>query len=169
MAKFKLLRGLLLDCGLVQEQQFNTPLSIARRDLELVHDRRYQQAFCRGELTRQEQRRIGLPATRPLVQRTWLAVGGTLLTARLALRNGLACHLAGGTHHAHPSFGSGFCIFNDCAVAAAVLLAETSACRKACTCSMPAITARYEFSVLRTVRRRCASSSCRAASSSDLA
>ena len=129
MAKFKLLRGLLLDCGLVQEQQFNTPLSIARRDLELVHDRRYQQAFCRGELTRQEQRRIGLPATRPLVQRTWLAVGGTLLTARLALRNGLACHLAGGTHHAHPSFGSGFCIFNDCAVAAAVLLAETSACR----------------------------------------
>jgi acetoin utilization deacetylase AcuC-like enzyme len=58
------------------------------------------------------------------VQRTWLAVGGTVLTARLALRHGLACHLAGGTHHAFPSHGSGFCIFNDCAVAARVLLQE---------------------------------------------
>ena len=56
------------------------------------------------------------------MQRTWLAVGGTLLTARLALRHGLANHLAGGTHHAHPDFGSGFCIFNDCAVTARVLL-----------------------------------------------
>ena len=74
------------------------------------------------QLTRPEQRRIGLPATSALVQRTWLAVGGTLLTARLALRYGLANHLAGGTHHAHPGFGSGFCIFNDCAVAARVLL-----------------------------------------------
>ena len=44
------------------------------------------------------------------------------MTARLALERGLACHLAGGTHHAHPGFGSGFCIFNDCAVAARVLL-----------------------------------------------
>ena len=52
-----------------------------------------------------------------------MAVGGTLKTARLALSDGLACHLAGGTHHAHRDFGSGFCIFNDCAIAAHVLLA----------------------------------------------
>ena len=64
------------------------------------------------------------PRPRPLVRRSWLAVGGTVLTARLALRHGLACHLAGGTHHAFPLHGSGFCIFNDCAVAARVLLAE---------------------------------------------
>ncbi|WP_392345982.1 histone deacetylase, partial [Parasynechococcus sp.] len=87
-----------------------------------VHPRTYHEAFSCDLLTRPEQRRIGLPATRPLVQRTWLAVGGTLLTARLALERGLASHLAGGTHHAHPGFGSGFCIFNDCAVAARVLL-----------------------------------------------
>jgi acetoin utilization deacetylase AcuC-like enzyme len=92
----------------------------------LVHQRSYHQAFARGELTAREQRRIGLPATTPLVQRTWLAVGGTLLTARLALRHGVACHLAGGTHHAYPDHGSGFCIFNDCAVAAAVLLQESA-------------------------------------------
>ena len=124
MAKFKLLHQLLLGRNLVQDQQIHRPLSISRRDLESIHDRDYHRDFCRGTLSREAQRRIGLPATRPLVHRTWLAVGGTLLTARLALDAGLACHLAGGTHHAHPGFGSGFCIFNDCAVAAAVLLMQ---------------------------------------------
>jgi acetoin utilization deacetylase AcuC-like enzyme len=75
-------------------------------------------------LSRAEARRIGLPATPAVVRRSWLAVGGTLLTARLALRHGLACHLAGGTHHAFAAAGSGFCIFNDVAVAARALLAE---------------------------------------------
>ena len=124
MAKFRLLHQLLLDQGLAQPQQVVQPLPVPRRWLELVHQRRYHQAFARGELSPSEQRRIGLPATAPLVQRTWLAVGGTVLTARLALHHGLACHLAGGTHHAFPSHGSGFCIFNDCAVAARVLLEE---------------------------------------------
>ncbi|MEN9859867.1 MAG: hypothetical protein RLZZ515_349 [Cyanobacteriota bacterium] len=124
MAKFRLLHQLLLEQGLAREEQFVQPLPAPRRWLELVHEPRYHQAFARGELSHQEQRRIGLPATTPLVQRTWLAVGGTVLTARLALEHGLACHLAGGTHHAYPDHGSGFCIFNDCAVAARVLLAE---------------------------------------------
>ena len=122
MAKFKLLHQLLLDQGLIESKQIHVPLSIARRDLEEIHPRRYHETFSRDQLTRPEQRRIGLPATSALVQRTWLAVGGTLLTARLALQHGLASHLAGGTHHAHPDFGSGFCIFNDCAVTARVLL-----------------------------------------------
>ena len=122
MGKFRLLRNLLLDEHVIRPQQIHQPLSITRRDLERVHSREYHEAFSRDRLTRPEQRRIGLPATRPLVQRTWLAVGGTLLTARLALRHGIACHLAGGTHHAHPTFGSGFCIFNDVAITARVLL-----------------------------------------------
>ena len=122
MAKFRLLHQLLLNQGLIEPTQIHVPISIARRDLEEIHPRRYHEPFSRDQLTRPEQRRIGLPATSALVQRTWLAVGGTLLTARLALRHGLANHLAGGTHHAHPDFGSGFCIFNDCAVTARVLL-----------------------------------------------
>ena len=122
MAKFKLLRRLLLDEQVLQANQIRRPLSIPRRDLERIHRRSYHQAFSRDQLSRSEQRRIGLPATRPLVQRTWLSVGGTLLTARLALQHGIACHLAGGTHHAHPGFGSGFCIFNDVATTARVLL-----------------------------------------------
>ena len=124
MAKFRLLHQLLREQGLARADQFVEPLPAPRRWLELVHERSYHHAFARGELTASEQRRIGLPATTPLVQRTWLAVGGTVLTARLALQHGLACHLAGGTHHAYPDHGSGFCIFNDCAVAARVLLAE---------------------------------------------
>ena len=124
MGKFRLLHQLLLDQALASDQGIHQPMPAPRRWLELVHTPRYHQAFARGELSNSEQRRIGLPATTPLVQRTWLAVGGTVLTARLALEHGLACHLAGGTHHAFPDHGSGFCIFNDCAVAANVLLAE---------------------------------------------
>lgn len=124
MAKFRLLHRLLHQQGLAQPEQLHTPLPAPRRWLELVHGRAYHQAFARNQLTAAEQRRIGLPATLPLVRRTWLAVGGTVLTARLALGHGVACHLAGGTHHAFPDHGSGFCIFNDCAVAARVLLAE---------------------------------------------
>jgi acetoin utilization deacetylase AcuC-like enzyme len=124
MAKFRLLHHLLLQQGLARPEQLHTPLPAPRRWLELVHGRTYHQAFARNQLTATDQRRIGLPATLPLVRRTWLAVGGTVLTARLALGHGVACHLAGGTHHAFPDHGSGFCIFNDCAVAARVLLAE---------------------------------------------
>ena len=122
MGKFRLLRNLVVEERLIQASQIQRPLSIARRDLERIHSRRYHRCFSRDLLTTSEQRRIGLPATRPLVQRTWLSVGGTLLTARLALHHGIASHLAGGTHHAHPEFGSGFCIFNDIATAAQVLL-----------------------------------------------
>ena len=92
--------------------------------MERVHGRAYLEAFAQGRLEATALRRIGLPATTPLVQRTWLAVGGTVLTARLALEQGIACHLAGGTHHAFPDEGSGFCIVNDVAVAARVLLDE---------------------------------------------
>ena len=124
MAKFQQLHSLLLKKGIASPSQLHTPLPAPRRWLELVHQRNYHEAFTRDKLSAADQRRIGLPATTPLVQRTWLAVGGTVLTARLALRYGVACHLAGGTHHAFSDYGSGFCIFNDCAVTARVLLAE---------------------------------------------
>ena len=124
MAKFRLLAEALRRRGLNAADRWHEPLPAPRRWLEQVHGRPYLEAFSRGTLTPPEQRRIGLPATTPLVRRTWLAAGGTVLTARLALRHGLACHLAGGTHHAFPNHGSGFCIVNDVAVAARVLLAE---------------------------------------------
>ena len=104
MAKFQLLTEHLSRLDLLRPEQVHQPLPVPRRWLELVHGRAYHQAFARGELTVAEERRIGLPATTPLVRRSWLAVGGTVLTARLALQHGLACHLAGGTHHAFPDY-----------------------------------------------------------------
>jgi len=124
MGKFKLLVEYLQRLDLARPEQLHQPLPVPRRWLELVHGRAYHEGFARDQLEPAAVRRIGLPATTPLVRRSWLAVGGSVLTARLALQQGLACHLAGGTHHAFADYGSGFCIFNDCAVAAQVLLAE---------------------------------------------
>ena len=129
MAKFRLLLEHLRRQDLARPEQLHEPLPIPRRALELVHSRGYHEGYSRDRLTTAEQRRIGLPSTPQLVRRSWLAVGGTLLTARLALRHGLACHLAGGTHHAFPEYGSGFCIFNDVAVTARLLLAEGAVTR----------------------------------------
>jgi acetoin utilization deacetylase AcuC-like enzyme len=129
MAKFRQLHDLLRRRGFDEDAHWHQPLPVPRRWMELVHDRAYLEAFAQGRLDAAAQRRIGLPATVPLVRRTWLAVGGTLLTARLALQHGIACHLAGGTHHAFPDHGSGFCIVNDVAVAIRVLLSEGTLAR----------------------------------------
>ncbi len=97
--------------GLVQPVK--PDLAVIKR----VHAPGYVDAFVNGTLGHEAQRRIGLPWSPGLVHRSVVAVGGTLLTVELALRDGLACNLAGGTHHAHAGFGSGFCIFNDMAIA----------------------------------------------------
>ena len=86
--------------------------------LVAVRETKYSRAFLGDQLYEAETRRIGFGAEtrRPeLIRRTLLEVAGTVLTARLALRSGLACNLAGGAHHAHASFGSGFTILNDLA------------------------------------------------------
>jgi len=124
MAKFRMLEERLRRGGFRDPAHWWQPLPAPRRWMERVHGRAYLEAFAQGRLEASALRRIGLPATTPLVRRTWLAVGGTVLTARLALERGIACHLAGGTHHAFPDEGSGFCIVNDVAVAARVLLEE---------------------------------------------
>ncbi|CAM9494848.1 unnamed protein product [Ectocarpus fasciculatus] len=94
---------------------------------EAVHDPPYYRAFVGGTLDEKAIRRIGLPYTEPLVDRTLLEVSGTVLAARLALKFGLACNLAGGTHHAHRGFGSGYTILNDLAVASRVVQADGTA------------------------------------------
>ena len=69
-------------------------------------------------------RRLGLPLSPVLALRSRCAVAGTVLTARLALEHGVACNTAGGSHHAFADHGAGFCVFNDVAVAARLLVAE---------------------------------------------
>ncbi|MFM7471950.1 MAG: histone deacetylase [Nodosilinea sp.] len=121
MAKFQLLCDLLLQEGVITPDQLYQPGEPPRQWLELVHQPDYVRAYCQGTVDARAQRRIGLPWSPALVKRTSTAVGGTILTAKLALEYGLACNTAGGTHHAFPDYGSGFCIFNDLAIAARVL------------------------------------------------
>lgn len=122
MEKFRLLRDHLVDSGLTRDELLHRPEPCPAEILALAHDRGYIERYCSGDMSREELRRLGLPWSPALARRTLLAVGGSLLAAELALEHGLACHLAGGTHHAHHDHASGFCIFNDLAVIARYLL-----------------------------------------------
>ena len=83
-----------------------------------VHDPEYVEAFLQGTLSAAAMRRIGFPWSHGLVRRTLASVGSTLAATREALATGWGGTLAGGTHHAFAREGSGFCVFNDIAVAA---------------------------------------------------
>lgn len=121
MSKFGKLYEMLLADGVVRLAQVHAPKCPSNDWLELVHTPDYIRAYREGTLDAKVQRRIGLPWSEALAKRTCMAVGGTILTAQLALKCGLACNTAGGTHHAFPSYGSGFCIFNDLAIASRVV------------------------------------------------
>lgn len=124
MGKFRRLYETLIADGVAHPAQFHQPELPPLASIELVHTPEYVRDYCEGTLDSKAQRRIGLPWSPELVERTCIAVGGSILTAELALEQGLACNTAGGTHHAFPNYGSGFCIFNDIAIAACVLLAQ---------------------------------------------
>jgi len=129
MDKFVRLHDHLSASGLLHGDNLYQPQSCPTDLLLLAHDADYVARFCSNQLDAAAQRRMGLPWSERLVARTQRAVGGTLLTAELALQHGLACHLAGGTHHAHYDFASGFCIFNDLAITSRYLLASGRAQR----------------------------------------
>ncbi len=121
MPKFGKVYEYLLRDGIATLDQFHLREPATLEELQLVHTPAYIDAYFCGTLDARAMRRIGLPWSQALVTRTCTAVGGTILTAQLALQHGLACNTAGGTHHAYADFGSGFCIFNDIAVAARVV------------------------------------------------
>ena len=129
MPKFRQLYELLLNDKVARIEQFFIPETPSQQLIELVHAPEYVQAYKLGTLDAKAQRRIGLPWSPALVKRTNIAVGGTILTAKLALKYGLACNTAGGTHHAFPSYGSGYCIFNDLAIASRVIQHLNLACK----------------------------------------
>jgi len=117
IAKYALLRDAVLASGLVAPAHLHEPERASVESLRLVHTERYVQAVLSGTLSDAEQRRIGLPWSESLVERSFRAVGGTCEAATAALDLGVTMNLAGGTHHAFPDHGEGFCVFNDAAVA----------------------------------------------------
>ena len=112
--KYRMVRELLQgDKRLLLE-----PAKFAGRDaIELVHDREYVESILNGTVSATVMRRIGFPWSEGLVKRTLASVGGTLAATDDALKVGWSGTLAGGTHHAFTAEGSGFCVFNDIAVA----------------------------------------------------
>ena len=113
LRKYGMLRAMLEGEGFALE-----PAPLA--DLEticLAHDRGYAESFAAGSIDPGAMRRIGFPWSRGLVNRTLASAGGTLAAARDALSWGIGATLSGGTHHAFRSEGSGFCVFNDVAIA----------------------------------------------------
>jgi acetoin utilization deacetylase AcuC-like enzyme len=117
IAKYALLRERVLAERIVRPEHMHDPARVSREDLLLVHTADYVDRFTHGKLTRDEERRLGFPWSEALVERSYRAAGGTLEAARFAVEHGLAMNLAGGTHHAFPDHGEGFCVFNDVAVA----------------------------------------------------
>jgi acetoin utilization deacetylase AcuC-like enzyme len=116
--------------GIVAAGHLHEPDPIDCLALERVHRAEYIARFAAGRLSERDQLRLGLPWSPGLVERTYRTVGGTLAAASHALEQGVAMNLGGGTHHAFPDHGEGFCVFNDVAVAIRSLQ-ETGRIRRA--------------------------------------
>ncbi len=127
--KFELVRDKLLKEKILQISEITEPQPAKNEDVLLVHTEDYITRLRNGTLTTREIRRLGLPWSKSLVRRSFLACSGTINAARHALKNGVASNLAGGTHHAFPDRGEGFCVLNDIAVAIRVLQKENLAQR----------------------------------------
>jgi acetoin utilization deacetylase AcuC-like enzyme len=121
MGKFPALHRLLLAEGVVRREDVVPPREADWSDLLLVHTPDYLDRLASGTLSRHEERRMGLPWSPALVRRSRHAVQGTVNAALMALHDGIAGNLAGGTHHAMPGHAEGFCVLNDVAVAIRVL------------------------------------------------
>jgi acetoin utilization deacetylase AcuC-like enzyme len=120
--KYRLIRERLLTTRAAGESDFIVPQTIAIEDVLRVHEHGYVTRLTHGTLSTEEILRTELPWSRALIDATLLSCGGTLEAARLALRNGVACSIGGGFHHAHRAHGEGFCILHDVAIALARLL-----------------------------------------------
>ena len=125
--KFELVRDKLLKEETLRQNEIAEPQPAKIEDVLLVHTEDYITRLRNGTLTTREIRRLGLPWSKSLVRRSFLACSGTINAARHALKNGVASNLAGGTHHAFPDRGEGFCVLNDVAVAIRVLQKENLA------------------------------------------
>jgi acetoin utilization deacetylase AcuC-like enzyme len=124
MGKYERLRGrVVAECPGIRMQP---ALPASDGELALAHTPRWIEAVAHGTLTAAEQREIGFPWSPRMAERARRSVGATISAARAALLDGegVAANLAGGTHHAQADKGSGYCVFNDAAVAARLMQAE---------------------------------------------
>ncbi len=131
ISKYRLLREKVVSERLLGGAALIPSPPASMEQLLRAHAADYVADILNGTLGPKEQRRIGLPWSPTLARRSRATVGGSLAAAREALAHGVSGQLAGGTHHAHREFGSGYCVFNDLAVASLTLLEEGAVARVA--------------------------------------
>lgn len=124
MIKYELLPEQLIYEGTVKEGQFFAPRPLEAEEVLLTHTRDYWEKLINGSLSYKEARKIGFPMTDLLVYRGRHISQGTYQCAHYAIEHGISMNIAGGTHHAYADRGEGFCVFNDFAIAANLLLNE---------------------------------------------
>ncbi|MEO6168274.1 MAG: histone deacetylase [Chitinophagales bacterium] len=127
ISKYELIPLQLLHEGIVTEENFFAPESLNEEIVALTHTREYIRRLLHLEMTASEMRKIGFPQTPELIAREFIIAGGTVECCAFAMQYGVSLNIAGGTHHAYADRGEGFCLLNDCAIAANYLLHKKSA------------------------------------------
>jgi acetoin utilization deacetylase AcuC-like enzyme len=115
--KFRLIYELLLRDKIAAAEDVEEPAPASDEDLLRVHTSEWVDKLKHGTLTASEVMKLEVPYSPELAEAVWLAAGGSILAGQLALRDGFACNLSGGFHHAHANHGEGFCAIHDVAVA----------------------------------------------------
>lgn len=127
MLKYELIPGQLLHEGTIQAEQLFSPKQCSDDIICLTHDPAYLAKLNDGTLSPSEQRKIGFPHSPGLILRERMIAQGTIDASLYAMQYGIGLNIAGGTHHAFPDRGEGFCLLNDMAIAANYLLHENLA------------------------------------------
>ena len=118
--KFGELANYLIKENIVKK--FHEPYQCSEETLKRAHSENYIKNIKNKTLDKNSIKKIGFPLVDSVVQRSLVATGGTVLASKLAIKYGLACNTAGGSHHANFEGGAGYCVFNDVAVASQYLL-----------------------------------------------
>ena len=118
--KFGELAKYLIEKKIVSK--FYEPIACSIETLKEAHSEKYILDIKNKTLEEKEIKKIGFPLNDSVIQRSFVATGGTVLASKLAINYGIACNTAGGSHHANFNGGAGYCVFNDVAVAAKYLL-----------------------------------------------
>ncbi|MGD9115021.1 MAG: histone deacetylase [Desulfobacterales bacterium] len=122
--KYFLLRKRILERWGDQTVDLQVPEPVSNKDILRAHESEYIRRLLHGELTDKEIRRVGLPWSPQIVRRARYSAGGTIAACRVALDEGVAVNLGGGTHHAFSDHGQGYCWLNDSVIASRTLRAE---------------------------------------------
>jgi hypothetical protein len=115
--KYRLVHQYLFGARIADPDDFVEPEPARDEDIQLAHTSDWVQKLRQGKLSNREELLLEMPYSEPLVRAFWLAAGGSMLAAQLALRDRVGISLGGGFHHAFPDHGEGFCMINDVAIA----------------------------------------------------